>query len=141
MNALAADGTDDAMADGDVVRGLALVLEPVEAKLHRQPVEDVVVAVVETHHVAGRDPHTAAMVTAENWAHDYPRELAAFPLPSLKKQKYWPPVARVDKVERRVESAFARIYCTPVALAAGAAHVLTFDPSVEQAISSAIAII
>jgi glycine dehydrogenase len=43
-------------------------------------------------------PHTAAMVTAENWAHDYSRELAAFPLPSLKRQKYWPPVARVDNV-------------------------------------------
>jgi glycine dehydrogenase len=43
-------------------------------------------------------PHTAAMVTAENWAHDYSREQAAFPLPSLKKQKYWPPVARVDNV-------------------------------------------
>jgi glycine dehydrogenase len=43
-------------------------------------------------------PHTAAMVTAENWAHDYSRELAAFPLPSLKRSKYWPPVARVDNV-------------------------------------------
>jgi glycine dehydrogenase len=43
-------------------------------------------------------PHTAAMVMAENWAHDYTREQAAFPLPSLKKQKYWPPVARVDNV-------------------------------------------
>jgi glycine dehydrogenase len=43
-------------------------------------------------------PHTAAMVMAENWAHDYSRELAAFPVPSLKRQKYWPPVARVDNV-------------------------------------------
>jgi glycine dehydrogenase len=43
-------------------------------------------------------PHTAAMVMVENWAHDYSRELAAFPLPSLKQQKYWPPVARVDNV-------------------------------------------
>ncbi len=43
-------------------------------------------------------PHTAAMVTAENWAHDYSRELAAFPVASLKRQKYWPPVARVDNV-------------------------------------------
>jgi glycine dehydrogenase len=43
-------------------------------------------------------PHTAAMVTAETWAHDYSRETAAFPLPSLKGQKYWPPVARVDNV-------------------------------------------
>jgi glycine dehydrogenase len=41
-------------------------------------------------------PHTAAMVMAENWAHDYPRERAAFPLASLKRQKYWPPVGRVD---------------------------------------------
>jgi glycine dehydrogenase len=41
-------------------------------------------------------PHTAAMVTAEVWAHDYSREQAAFPRPELKRQKYWPPVARVD---------------------------------------------
>ena len=43
-------------------------------------------------------PHTAAMVMASQWTHAYPRELAAFPLPSLKRQKYWPPVARVDNV-------------------------------------------
>ena len=41
-------------------------------------------------------PHTAAMVTAENWAHDYTRERAAFPVASLKRQKYWTPVGRVD---------------------------------------------
>jgi glycine dehydrogenase len=41
-------------------------------------------------------PHTATMVTAETWAHDYSREQAAFPRPELKRQKYWPPVARVD---------------------------------------------
>jgi len=43
-------------------------------------------------------PHTATMVTAENWAHDYSREQAAFPVASLKVQKYWPPVARIDNV-------------------------------------------
>jgi glycine dehydrogenase len=43
-------------------------------------------------------PHTATMVTASQWTHAYPRELAAFPLPSLKLQKYWSPVARVDNV-------------------------------------------
>ncbi|HEV7779182.1 MAG TPA: aminomethyl-transferring glycine dehydrogenase [Luteibacter sp.] len=43
-------------------------------------------------------PHTATMVTASEWNHAYPRELAAFPLPSLKLQKYWSPVARVDNV-------------------------------------------
>ena len=41
-------------------------------------------------------PHTAAMVMAENWAHDYTRESAAFPVASLKRDKYWPPVGRVD---------------------------------------------
>jgi glycine dehydrogenase len=43
-------------------------------------------------------PHTAAQVSASEWTHAYPRELAAFPLATLKQQKYWPPVARVDNV-------------------------------------------
>jgi glycine dehydrogenase len=43
-------------------------------------------------------PHTATMVTGTEWTHAYPRELAAFPLPSLRLQKYWSPVARVDNV-------------------------------------------
>ena len=43
-------------------------------------------------------PHTAAQVSATEWTRAYPRELAAFPLASLRQQKYWPPVARVDNV-------------------------------------------
>ena len=43
-------------------------------------------------------PHTAMQVSASEWSHAYPRELAAFPLPVLKQVKYWPPVARVDNV-------------------------------------------
>ena len=43
-------------------------------------------------------PHTATAVCGSEWAHAYPRELAAFPLATLKLQKYWPPVARVDNV-------------------------------------------
>ncbi|MEP7042230.1 MAG: aminomethyl-transferring glycine dehydrogenase [Dokdonella sp.] len=43
-------------------------------------------------------PHTATMVSASEWTHAYPRELAAFPLASLKLQKYWSPVARVDNI-------------------------------------------
>jgi glycine dehydrogenase len=43
-------------------------------------------------------PHTATMVAGSEWTHAYPRELAAFPLPVLKQQKYWPPVGRVDNV-------------------------------------------
>ncbi|HEY4529267.1 MAG TPA: aminomethyl-transferring glycine dehydrogenase [Luteimonas sp.] len=43
-------------------------------------------------------PHTAAQASASEWTRAYPRELAVFPLPSLRQQKYWPPVARVDNV-------------------------------------------
>lgn len=43
-------------------------------------------------------PHTATMVSGSEWTHAYPRELAAFPLASLRQQKYWSPVARVDNV-------------------------------------------
>src|SRR5690606_31134636 len=43
-------------------------------------------------------PHTATQVSATEWTHGYTRELAAFPLASLRQQKYWPPVARVDNV-------------------------------------------
>src|SRR5690606_12995284 len=43
-------------------------------------------------------PHTAAMAAASEWTHAYPRELAVFPLPVLRQQKCWPPVARVDNV-------------------------------------------
>ncbi|MBP3973257.1 aminomethyl-transferring glycine dehydrogenase [Pseudoxanthomonas spadix] len=43
-------------------------------------------------------PHTAMQVSGSQWTHTYPRELAAFPLASLKQAKYWPPVARVDNV-------------------------------------------
>jgi glycine dehydrogenase len=37
-------------------------------------------------------------VSASEWTHAYPRELAAFLLATLRQQKYWPPVARVDNV-------------------------------------------
>ena len=43
-------------------------------------------------------PHTATQAMAADWKHGYSRELAVFPLASLKRQKYWPPVARVDNV-------------------------------------------
>jgi glycine dehydrogenase len=41
-------------------------------------------------------PHTAQMLLANEWLHDYTREEAAYPLTSLRNAKYWPPVARVD---------------------------------------------
>jgi glycine dehydrogenase len=43
-------------------------------------------------------PHTASAVVATEWSHAYTREQAAYPLPSLKANKYWSPVGRVDNV-------------------------------------------
>jgi glycine dehydrogenase len=43
-------------------------------------------------------PHTSMVVSATDWPHAYSRESAAFPLPSLRRQKYWSPVGRVDNV-------------------------------------------
>ena len=41
-------------------------------------------------------PHTSADVVADDWAHGYGREQAAFPVPGLRVDKYWPPVGRID---------------------------------------------
>jgi glycine dehydrogenase len=43
-------------------------------------------------------PHTAVDVMRDDWKRAYSRELAAFPLPSLRLRKYWPPVGRIDSV-------------------------------------------
>jgi glycine dehydrogenase len=43
-------------------------------------------------------PHTAARVLADDWKHAYPREMAAYPVASLRAAKYWPPVGRADNV-------------------------------------------
>ena len=43
-------------------------------------------------------PHTAASVIATDWPHPYSREVAAFPVPALKYNKYWPTTGRVDNV-------------------------------------------
>lgn len=42
------------------------------------------------------------------------------------------PVARVEKVERRVDAVFARIDCTPLAAVSGAAYVLLLDTVQNQ---------
>ena len=42
------------------------------------------------------------------------------------------PVARVERVERRADSAFARIYCIPQALVTGARHVMVLKPVAVQ---------
>tara|TARA_B100001769_G_C22063579_1_gene572191 strand:- start:348 stop:1394 length:1047 start_codon:yes stop_codon:yes gene_type:complete len=41
-------------------------------------------------------PHTAESVISSHWDHLYSREEAVYPLLSVKSEKYWPPVARID---------------------------------------------
>lgn len=41
-------------------------------------------------------PHTAKVVTANNWDRPYSREEAAYPMEYLKERKFWPSVSRVD---------------------------------------------
>ena len=41
-------------------------------------------------------PHTAAVVTANDWDHSYSRQTAAFPLPYVLAYKFWPSVGRVN---------------------------------------------
>ncbi|MEM7414183.1 MAG: aminomethyl-transferring glycine dehydrogenase [Gemmatimonadota bacterium] len=41
-------------------------------------------------------PHTAAMVTADEWTHAYTRSQAAWPSPWTRVAKFWPYVRRVD---------------------------------------------
>lgn len=41
-------------------------------------------------------PHTAAAVISTNWERSYPREQAVFPVHTLKQDKYFPPVGRID---------------------------------------------
>ena len=43
-------------------------------------------------------PHTIELVTSSAWDFCYSREEAAYPVASLKKNKYWAPVARVDNI-------------------------------------------
>jgi glycine dehydrogenase len=41
-------------------------------------------------------PHTQHVICADEWDHAYSRNQAAFPLPYVKENKFWPSVARVN---------------------------------------------
>jgi glycine dehydrogenase len=43
-------------------------------------------------------PHTAAVVMSDKWDRPYSRQKAAYPVPNLVKNKYWPTAGRVDSV-------------------------------------------
>jgi glycine dehydrogenase len=41
-------------------------------------------------------PHTVKVAVADEWNHSYERRKAAFPLPWISENKFWPSVGRVD---------------------------------------------
>lgn len=43
-------------------------------------------------------PHTIQVLVADEWKRSYSREVAAYPVASLRHQKYWAPVGRADNV-------------------------------------------
>lgn len=41
-------------------------------------------------------PHTAEVVSADEWTRPYSRQKAAYPLPFVRESKFWPAVSRID---------------------------------------------
>jgi glycine dehydrogenase len=50
----------------------------------------------DNNNVLKNSPHTMHMVTSDSWNFPYSREKAAFPLPYISDNKFWPSVRRVD---------------------------------------------
>ena len=50
----------------------------------------------DTNSALKNSPHTQEMLTADEWNYPYTRQQAAFPLPYVKENKFWPSVRRVD---------------------------------------------
>jgi glycine dehydrogenase len=49
-----------------------------------------------THNVLKNAPHTQESVLADEWEHPYSRMRAAFPLPWIKQNKFWPFTGRIN---------------------------------------------
>jgi len=63
----------------------------------RQEIEEIVTGKADVRdNVLKNAPHTAAAVAADDWPHSYSREKAAFPVPWVRANKFWPPVGRID---------------------------------------------
>ena len=51
-----------------------------------------------TNNLLKNAPHPATAVIADGWDHPYSRQQAAYPLPYLRRHKFWPAVGRIDNV-------------------------------------------
>jgi len=63
----------------------------------REEIREVELGIADSQdNVLKNAPHTLAVITADEWKHTYSREKAAFPLPYVRKNKFWASVARVN---------------------------------------------
>jgi glycine dehydrogenase len=69
-----------------------------DAMIHiRREIEAVVTGSSDrVDNVLKNAPHTAEAIAAADWSHPYSREQAAFPLPFVRANKFWPAVGRID---------------------------------------------
>ncbi|WP_222984937.1 aminomethyl-transferring glycine dehydrogenase [Flagellimonas meishanensis] len=51
----------------------------------------------EPNNVLKNAPHTLDMVTSDSWEYPYSRQKAAFPLPYVSENKFWPSIRRTDE--------------------------------------------
>lgn len=66
----------------------------------RKEIEDVVTGKVDAkNNVLKHAPHTQFVITADEWNRPYSRQTAAFPLPWVKGNKFWPHVSRVNNTQ------------------------------------------
>jgi len=49
-----------------------------------------------TDNALKNSPHTQSIICADEWRHAYSRQSAAFPLPHIRENKFWPAVGRVN---------------------------------------------
>ncbi|MCP3424772.1 aminomethyl-transferring glycine dehydrogenase [Rothia sp. AR01] len=66
------------------------------AAIHAEMTEVSEGRVAAEESVLRRAPHTAEVLAADEWDRAYPRSQAAYPVPGLRRAKYWPAVGRID---------------------------------------------
>ncbi|PWN29125.1 putative GCV2-glycine decarboxylase P subunit [Jaminaea rosea] len=89
-----------------------LLVEPTESE-SREEMDRFVEAMISIRHeiqdivdgkshakdnVLKRAPHTAAVVSSDDWDRSYARSLAAYPVEGLRRNKFWPAAGRLDDV-------------------------------------------
>ncbi len=63
----------------------------------RREIQDIAIGLADMQdNVILNAPHTMTEIINDEWDHKYDREAAAFPLPYLRRDKFWPAVARID---------------------------------------------